>query len=114
MAGVSADGRSLMRGRACVPAFTALQLRHVRHHPPAEDHLRRNARRWRSRSWPDDVRLSDLEAGYSPETAIAQIRVQVRPVPLFRVAKLPPTFFAEGFRVRSNVDLTSIFETFSS
>jgi hypothetical protein len=64
--------------------------------------------------WPDDVKLSDLEAGYSPETALAQNRVQVRPVPLFRAAKLPSTFFDEGFRVRSNVDPASIFEPFSS
>jgi hypothetical protein len=62
----------------------------------------------------DDVKLSDLEAGYSPETALAQNRVQVRPVPLFRAAKLPPTFFDERFRVRSNVDPASIFEPFSS
>jgi hypothetical protein len=39
---------------------------------------------------------------------------EVRPVPLFRAAKLPPTFFDEGFRVRSNVDPASIFEPFSS
>jgi len=43
-----------------------------------------------------------------------QGRRQVRPVPLFRAAKLPPTFFDEGLRVRSNADPASIFEPFSS
>jgi hypothetical protein len=61
---------------------------------------------------PDDVKLSDLKADYSPETALAQNRVQVRPASLFRAAKLPSTFFDEAFRVRSNVDPVSIFEPF--
>src|ERR1700680_1372139 len=52
--------------------------------------------------------------GYSPETALAQNRLQVRPVPLFRVAKLPPTFFDEVFWLESNADTASIFEPFSS
>src|ERR1700680_50976 len=52
--------------------------------------------------------------GYLPETALAQNRLQVPPVPLFRVAKLPPTFFDEGFWLRSNADTASIFEPFSS
>jgi hypothetical protein len=52
--------------------------------------------------------------GYSPETAIAQNRLQVPPVLLFRAAKLPLTFFGEGLWLRSNVDTASIFEPFSS
>jgi hypothetical protein len=47
--------------------------------------------------------------GYASETALAQNRLQVPPVPLFRVAKLPPTFFDEGFCQRSNADPASIF-----
>jgi hypothetical protein len=46
--------------------------------------------------------------------AISQRRRQARPVPLFRAAKLPLTFFDEAFRVRSNVDTASTFESFSS
>ena len=46
--------------------------------------------------------------------AISQRGRQVRPVPLFRAARLPLTFFDEAFRVRSNVDTASTFEPFSS
>ncbi len=72
-------------------------MAHARAHPPAEDHLRRDARRWCSRSpdlllglqvqplddhgadgWPDDVRLSDLEPQFTCQ-ACGQRGADARP-----------------------------------